>query len=84
MTKNLSGPENRPPLLPLKHCGNFALVDDFIKDGWVDPAKREQEVISLYQGQIAAERREHLVWRDRIEAKVYADSWIERWLEDVT
>lgn len=87
-TKNQAGPENRPPLLPLKNCGNQALVDGFIADGWIAPEHRDREVIALYQGQIAAERRQsaetlrkYVSAMDRLAAEEYAAGWVGRILE---
>ena len=81
-TKNMAGPENRPPLLPLAKCFNQNLVDGFVADGWIAPEHRDRKVIALYQGQMAAERRQHLAERSRREAEVYAAGWVERWIDD--
>ena len=80
-TANQSGPGNRPPPLQYRRGFNESLIDGFVKDGWVDPDLRWQEVCALYQGQLAAERRAALDIQRRIEAKAYAADWVCRFLE---
>ena len=80
-TINQSGPANRPPPLQYRAGFNESLIDGFIKDGWVDPDLRWQEVCALYQGQIAAERRVNSDRLSRIEAEAYAADWVNRLLE---
>jgi hypothetical protein len=81
-TKNMSGPGNRPPPLPYRPGPNEALVDGFIKDGWIDHDLRWQEVCALYQGQAAADHRRQVERQDRESARRYAEGWVERFMDD--
>lgn len=80
-TKNKSGPDNRPPPLPYRAGPNEALVDGFIKDGWIDADLRWQEVCALYQGQFTAEHRRNSERQAREDARRYAKEWIERLMD---
>ena len=81
-TVNTSGPNNRPPALPIAVCANTILVDGLIKDKWIDPVIRDQEIIALYQGQMKSLHRQIHEARKRDEYRSYASNWVARWLED--
>jgi hypothetical protein len=51
MTVNKSGPTNRSPLRPWTSCAVTILVDDLIKDKWIAPEDRFQEIAQIYKGQ---------------------------------
>jgi len=51
MTVNKSGPANRCPLRPWTSCAVTSLVDDLIKDKWIAPEDRFQEIAHIYKGQ---------------------------------
>ena len=51
MTVNKSGPANRLPLKPWTSCAVTSLVDDMIKDKWIAPEDRFQEIAQIYKGQ---------------------------------
>jgi len=51
MTVNKSGPTNRSPLRPWTPCSVTSLVDDLIKDKWIAPEDRFQEIAQIYKGQ---------------------------------
>ena len=51
MTVNKSGPTNRSPLRPWTPCAVTSLVDDLIKDKWIAPEDRFQEIAHIYKGQ---------------------------------
>jgi len=51
MTVNKSGPTNRSPLRPWTPCAVTSLVDDLIKDKWIAPEDRFQEIAQIYKGQ---------------------------------
>ena len=67
MTVNKSGPANRSPLRPWTPCAVTSLVDDLIKDKWVAPEDRFQEIAQIYKGQ--TQQLERMVRRlsDRIK-----------------
>jgi hypothetical protein len=81
-TVNTSGPNNRPPALPIAVCANTILVDGLIKDKWIDPDLRDQEIIALYQGQMKALSRQLYESQKSNERRIYANNWVARWLED--
>ena len=81
-TVNTSGPNNRPPALPIARCANAILVDGLIKDKWIDPDIRDQEIIALYQGQMKSLHRQIHEARKRDEYRSYASNWVARWLDD--
>jgi hypothetical protein len=80
-TKNMSGPKNRPPLLPLSRCANQILIDEFVADGWIATEDRDREVIALYQGQAAAKNRSQFDQNERRDQADYSAKWINRWLD---
>jgi hypothetical protein len=51
MTVNKSGPANRSPLRQWTPCAVTTLVDDLIKDKWIAPEDRFQEIAQIYKGQ---------------------------------
>ena len=67
MTANKSGPANRSPLRPWTPCAVTSLVDDLIKDKWIAPEDRFQEIAQIYKGQ--TQQLERMVRRlsDRIK-----------------
>jgi hypothetical protein len=64
MTVNKSGPTNRSPLRPWTSCAVTILVDDLIKDKWIAPEDRFQEIAQIYKGQ--TQQLERVVRRLRL------------------
>jgi hypothetical protein len=64
MTVNKSGPTNRSPLRPWTSCSVTILVDDLIKDKWIAPEDRFQEIAQIYKGQ--TQQLERVVRRLRL------------------
>jgi len=73
MTVNKSGPSNRSPLRPWTPCAVTSLVDDLIKDKWVAPEDKFQEIAQIYKGQ--TQQLERVVRRlsSKIAKMEYAD-----------
>lgn len=79
-TKNRSGVGNMMPLSTPKPCGTQNLVDGFIKDGWLPPESRSNEIISLYQNQMAALHREKCAIIDEMVRQYYSTHWVDYFL----
>ena len=66
MTVNKSGPANRSPLQPWISCAVTSLVDDLIKDNWIAPEDRFQEIAQIYKGQTQQLRNDVLRLQEKV------------------
>jgi len=66
MTVNKSGPANRSPLKSWTPCGVTSLVDDLIKDNWIAPEDRFQEIAQIYKGQTQHLRNDVLRLQEKV------------------
>lgn len=66
MTVNKSGPANRLPLKYWTSCGVTSLVDDLIKDNWIAPEDRFQEIAQIYKGQTQHLRNDVLRLQEKV------------------
>jgi len=66
MTANTSGPANRLPLKYWTSCGVTSLVDDLIKDNWIAPEDRFQEIAQIYKGQTQHLRNDVLRLQEKV------------------
>ena len=69
MTVNKSGPTNRSPLRPWTPCAVTSLVDDLIKDNWIAPEDRFQEIAQIYKGQTQQLERMVRRLKQKLEGK---------------
>ena len=88
-TLNVVGEANMPaPFVPA-HDGVSALVDSLIRDGWIEPENRSNEIITILQGNVAAAHRNTVAMREQRDALLdmilsmrnEAGSWTERYTE---
>lgn len=80
LTINSSGWRNRIPVSVLPSDGNTALIDELIRDKWLDPEARLSEIALTYKGQRDANWRQILETRRRLDAEAYAKNWIDNFL----
>lgn len=69
MTVNKSGPANRSPLKPWTSCAVTSLVDDMIKDKWIAPEDRFQEIAQIYKGQTQQLHKDVRRLQEKLEGK---------------
>lgn len=81
MTVNRSGPGNMTPRAELPPDGVTHLVDGFIRDKWIAPENREQEIAAIYRGQRDALLQEMAAIRMAQERRAYAAGWVDRMLD---
>lgn len=80
-TRNTGGPDLMLPCPPIKPDGVTALVDDFIRDGWVRPEDRIPHIMEIYRCQRDAHWRAILAAGAHRERAAYAEGWTERVLD---
>lgn len=77
-TVNAVGPENATSPMPIWPDATTALVNDLIRDGWVLPENRFEELAALYQAQMRNAHRQIQDTQRAAERKQYADEWVHR------
>lgn len=83
-TVNAVGPENATKPMTIWPDATTELVDGFIRDGWILPENRNQELAGLYQGQMRSAQRQLREVFLAAEEKRYAAGWVFRILDYMT